>query len=107
MYERNRICVVVTALREWMLATFMNQIVTRCVLSDGSVCRASQGRRDKRQTAFREQRNVEVCHSRPIRWQFGILFSEMTFSDSPQSVNREMRVVDLTVAANERILARL
>jgi hypothetical protein len=60
-----------------------------------------------RRTARREQENVEVCHSRPIRWQFGILFSEMDFSHSLQSGYREMRVVDLTVAANERVLRQV
>jgi hypothetical protein len=35
-----------------------------------------------RQTARRAQENVEVRHARLIRWQFGILFSEMTFSSS-------------------------
>ena len=80
----------------------MNQIVTRSVLSDGIACRASPSWRDKLPAV---QENVELCHSRPTRWQFGILFSEMTFSHSLQSEYQEMPVVDFVVAANERFLA--
>lgn len=98
-HEANRKRVTLTALRDWILAIsqirlFLLRFVGR--QRDQRLAKLA------RQTARRAQGNVQVCHSRPIRWQFDVLFSEMTFSHSLQSVNREMSVVDLVVSPKKR-----